>query len=189
MRNFFCLTRRAYDDEEGVAYIELALSLFVLIIIVFGMVEISAFMRVKNKMNQAADQMGAILGTIPSWRPGLYVEPYIAAAEFMTRPFGVHLAVRYCSGGTNTDVAYNETMAEGDCSLGLGTGGGTPATVECEDAKTGSGGAIIDDNPTVQFVIVKASCHYKPYLNYFKLFDDVMVVSTSVTPMRYQMQW
>jgi hypothetical protein len=180
--------KKFIHDDSGVAYIELAISAMTLTIILFGLVEISAFMRVKNKMNQVADQMGAVLGTIPNWQPDIYVRPYLGAAEYMARPFGVAVSVRYCAGGTDTNIPFQTTINSGDCSLGVGGGGGVFEEADCLSPKLDKAN-MFETIPTVQFVVVTASCRYVPYLNYLNLFGDTVVTSTSVTPMRYKMQW
>lgn len=197
MRSLVALmNRNIARDESGVAYIEFALSVFILSTMLLGMAEVSSYIRVKNKMNQVADQMGNILSTIPTWRPTENVEPFIGAAELIARPFGVFISADFCSKGTGTSYKYEDTYGMADCSLGLKAQATAPLTSStCDSGSVLQGLDVNDPKHTSgqfysgQYVVVSASCRYKPYINYFKFFDGVIVSSTSVVPMRYSMQW
>lgn len=182
--------RNLLKDESGVAYIEFALSVFLLSMMLLGMAEVSSFIRVKSKMNQVADQMGNVLSTIPVWRPDEHIEPYIGAAELIARPFGVFISTSFCSGYSGMNAKYEESYGMADCSLGLDVEADAPLTSsDCSMASAGNGMTMYDSRPASQFVVVSASCRYKPYINYFKLFDGMVVSSTAIAPMRYSMQW
>jgi hypothetical protein len=194
-----------YKAQEGVAYIELAIILMTMVTIFFGMVEITAYVRMKNKINQAADQLGEVLSTVPYWRPGIQVDPLLPAAELMMRPFGAKISLAYCGGNYGTSAVYEKssTIRSGDCTLlqknmdqepGKTTQSGMLGSAQCADAML-NGKNMVTENPTTQFVVVDVSCNYKPYIQSKALFGDagvfgnVSVKSRVVKPLRYHMQW
>lgn len=175
-------------NQEGVAYIELAFTLLIMTTILFGLVELTAFMRVKNKVNQVADQLAATLSTIPRWQTE-YVDGLLPAAEIMARPFGIAIDGRFCSGTKGEIYNFNRVFDAADCTYGAYTpGSGALAVSDCDDAKLGANN-LSQALPGIQYVTLAASCRYRPYLNYLGLFDNVVIVSKSVTPIRYHMAW
>ncbi|MBI1274954.1 hypothetical protein GC177_03155 [bacterium] len=209
---------RNNTSQQGVAYIELAIILMTMVTIFFGMVEITAYVRMKNKINQAADQIGEALSTIPYWVPGVQVDPLLPAAELMMRPFGAQVSLAFCTGEQGIVPVYTKSMTvkAGDCSLiqqgqtptnpdspkegsptspvtSGGSSGGL-SNAKCEDAVL-NGKSMVTENPTTQFVVVDVACNYKPYIESKIIFGDsgifgkIAVTSHVVKPMRYHMQW
>jgi len=187
MEKDYGIIKRYSQDEAGVAYIELAFTLFVMTTVLFGLVEITTYLRVKDKMNQTADQLGQALSTIPRWDPA-FVDGLLPAASWMAAPYGVHVNGIFCSGTMGDVYDFNRTYGNADCALGTDPGGGAFVISNCSDAQL-NGNAMTDELPGSQFVVLTASCRYKPYLNYLGLFNEMVVSSRSVTPVRYHMAW
>lgn len=192
------LLRRFHKNNEGAAYIEMAFVLMFMMLMFIGIVEIVSYLKVRERMNKVADEMSGLLSSITFWDvPGL-VNPAMVAAQAMATPYGVSISARFCHGGAPSfdSGAFNNQYAGSTGDYGVGNcnhsnnipGANLPA-VNCTDPQVG-GQPIFTANQTVQFVVVRAGCRYSaPLLGSLGLFNDQMIVTTSVSPMRYTMPW
>lgn len=191
--------QRYRKDTRGVAYIEMAFVLMFLMLLFVGVVELVSYMKVKERMNKVADEMSGLLANIPSWNVGTNVTPAIVASQSMATPYGVSVSARFCRGGAPQfdsgafDAQYagaDGRYGVGNCNHSTNIPGAALTAVNCNDAQMGGNGPLMTTNPTVQFVVVRAGCRYSaPLLGTLGLFNNAMIVTTSVSPMRYTMTW
>lgn len=189
--------RRFRRDASGAAYIEMAFVLIFMTILFIGAVEIVSYLKVRERMNKVADEMSGLLSNMPSWNVATNVNPVLVAAQSIATPYGASVSVRFCRGGTPSfdSGAFNRSYAGTTGKYGVGNcnhsdmASGNLPEIACSDARIGNQ-ALTAANPTVQFVAVRAGCRYSaPLLGRFGLFDNQLIMTTSVSPMRYTMPW
>lgn len=157
-----CGLRRALllcRDRHGVAAVELALVLPILLLLAFGTVEIGRFVLLHMKLEQLST-ITADLGTRDRTLEAATVDDILAAAPIIMRPFRLDEdGVVVLSGiGTNGDGQPSvlwQRRGAGDNALSSGTGG-VGATVGLPPALTVSDGQTL--------VMAEVVYRYRPWL-------------------------
>lgn len=190
-------------DESGVAFIEAALYMVIIFIPTFiGLVELSMYIRTKEKMTRTAHDMGEIISSISKWRNDEEVTKFMPASAAVAQPAGVRFSVAVCDSAlsapiyedTYTTTGVNFISDDAKCGLGHAVGGPSQANpswddVTCDLANLpteSATGAVVS---TVQYVVTGAECNYAPMLKIFDWVIDNKITSTSISPMRDVMIW
>lgn len=175
--------KRLAKDQDGAVYLETAFIFIFLTIAFIGVLQIVDYVYVKQRTNKVADEMAALLSTIPEYKPA-DVQTLVNSATLMAEPEGVAVAVRFCQGGTGYESpAFGASSKGGKCGLFGAGGSDVSITASCSDA-TYNGGAYGTAFPRAQFVVVRSICGYKAGLRLFAFLADGPVTSTAITEMR-----
>ncbi len=156
MRHVQAMLQRFQRDESGAAIIEAALSVMLLIIMMFGIFEVTSYIRARDHVNKVADQMAELLATQPYWPPELVearrssnanMVPVMSAAgpqnvigqlvqqapPIMAGSYGMRVMVRFCDGlinsdSTKTEYAFNPADFSGTAGAPADCSGGVFTT-------------------------------------------------------------
>jgi hypothetical protein len=175
------LLKQLARDERGVAYIEGSIAIILMFIIFFGMMEITTYISVRERMEKASGQLAQVLGSIPKWDAG-EVTRVMDSAKIIAEPQGISVAAVFCENGS-AKYAFSSSFGGAGCGLsGSKSGaGGAAASASCADgAAAGSG----------QYVVIATQCAYTPFMNPLGLFNDGFKPGgTSSFPMKTYLPW
>lgn len=144
-----------YRDTGASALVEGAFVLLFLFIAFSGMIEITAFLTMKERVEKAANQTANVLAGVKSL-PSSDVGPAIAMAVNLGKPQCVKVRVTFCN-------APGGGGAEGGCASAPTPPGGC-----------GSFGGL----GAVPHVVVGAAGFYSPMLNLFQIFEQGLPISS-----------
>lgn len=165
------------NDESGSILIEATIFLLIFIPMFLGFIEISSYIRVKEKMARAAQEVSHILGTMSHYDQGEFSSIAVRVSQIIAHPHGVTVAVSACNmgGSASSPTIVGSTIYIPDANTGIGKCGwggevDPEETVEvaipdCSDS-TASGGIISEK----QYVSVSTVCHYAPVFGFSKKF-------------------
>lgn len=191
------MLKRLYHDIRGVAFIETAFVLTILMVLLMGIVELVGYIRVKERMHRVADEMAAILSTIDTWDPPVSVVPTLPAAQLIAAPYGVAISARYCRGEPEFRsepferrfAGLTQAYPEAGCNYSSAVAPVSFAGVACEDAHAAGGSNLLQTMPHNSFVIVRASCRYAPILVRGLPGVPKVVSSDATAHIRYSFRW
>lgn len=174
-------------NEEGAVLIEAVLFIFFILLPTFlGLVELSSYIRTKEKVNRVAHEMGELFSSIPEW-DATEATNLRVAASMIAKPHGMSVDAVFCEGGglgVASEVAPI-TIRDGLCGYGDNRAEGTALvlpTASCANSgiPLGEGGGT----SAAQYVVVEVGCHYSPMLRFFDFFVGDTITASTVSPMR-----
>lgn len=173
-------------QRQGNVTIELAFVLGFMILAFAGLVELTAYIDAKQRVNKIANQTASVLSSIPSWSGTTtgQIRLIVNMGAKLALPERAKVRARFCKGNQTVAVGGNNviTSTNVQMSCGLGPGQSTfTVTPQCTESGPGS----------QQYVTVVAFCSYRslirlPGLNLPK--SGARVQETVTVPMRYKME-
>jgi len=180
--NLLCLAK----DKEGIILLEGIIMLLILVPMFLGFVEISSYIRVREKLARSAQEVSHIIATMPHYDEDEVRALALRVSTVVASPHGVSIALTICEANTKFGMSARKTFTHNTAE---NCGWGSIATVStgiqaplCDAAINGLGDAV-----EKQYIVVSTSCQYAPIFTVTKNFIGDSVDASYAFPFKWDM--